>query len=84
MNKCGKNWGYINEIEEIQVAPHFRNKLHVKLPKTQSVNPFLHSETPESKLKMLQKLRLAKEIFIFSDCIIYCKIKEFSSYSSSI
>ena len=33
-------------------------------------------------MKMLQKLRLPEEVFILSDDIIYCKIKEFSGYIS--
>ena len=26
MKKGGKDWGYLNEIEKIQVVPHFCNK----------------------------------------------------------
>ena len=50
MKKCGKNWGYLHEIEEIQVVPHFRNKYNSYMQNYQrfkSVNPIPHSETTE-------------------------------------
>ena len=86
MKKCGKNSGYLNEIEKIQMVPHFRNKYSAYMQNYLRLREYTLPTFTNSRIgiKMLQKLRLPREVFMLSDFIIYCKIKEFSSYSSSI
>ena len=57
--------------------------IHTKLPHTNNI-PLLIIRNNSMQIKLLQRLRIPKEAFIPSDCIICCKIALFSNLSSSI
>ena len=84
MKKCGKNWGYPNEIEKIQVVPHFQNKYSSYMQNHLKLREYTSSHIQQNPNENVTKVEVTwGSLYTFRlYYIIYCKIKEFSDYIS--